>query len=257
MSTLLGILTGLVLLFFAIFEQGGVMVFLNPHALMIAIGGTVAATFISFPLPEVMRSFGVLFNVFRSDVESPTVYIRYLIDLSLKARRQSLLSLESNVRTAKNRFLQVGLEMVIDGQPPETIRDVLETETEFMLDRHEAGSDIFRTAGRYAPAFGLIGTLIGLIAMLRAVAAGGDNAATIGGGMAVALVTTFYGALMANLFFYPVAEKLRSRTREETLLARVILDGVLLIQQGTNPRIIEKKLNAHLPPGMRRPYSYK
>jgi len=257
MSTFFGIVTGLALLFFAIFSQGGVRVFLNPHALMIAVGGTLAATFISFPLPAVIRSFGVLFNVFRSDVENPSTYIHHLIDLSLKARRHSLLSLEENAKAAKNRFLKIGLELMIDGQSPETIREVLETEAEFMVERHRAGSEIFRAAGRYAPAFGLIGTLIGLIAMLRAVAAGDGDTRVIGAGMAVALVTTFYGALMANLFFYPVAEKLRSRTREELLLVRVLLDGILLIQQGTNPRIIERRLNAHLPPGQRRPYRFR
>ena len=257
MSTIIGIIFGLALLFMAIVEQGGLSVFLNLHALMITVGGTLAAVFISFPLPQVMRTFGILFNVFRSDVENPSNYIRQIIDFTIKARRRSLLSLEENVRIVKNRFLRVGLEMVIDGHAPETIRDVLETEIEFMVDRHEAGANVFRTAGRYAPAFGLIGTLIGLIAMLRAVASGGNNAQAIGAGMAVALVTTFYGALMANLFFYPVAEKLRSRTREERVLASIILDGVLLLQKGAHPRVIEKKLNAHLSPLARHRHHFR
>ena len=257
MSTIIGITAGLVLLFAAIVQQGGFSVFFNVYALMIALGGTFAATFISFPLPQVMRTFGILFNVFRSDVESPLDYIRQIINLSIKARRYSVLSLEQNARLARHRLLRVGLEMLVDGHGPETIREVLETEIEFMMDRHSAGAKIFRTAGRYAPAFGLIGTLIGLIAMLRAVAAGGNNVKAIGSGMAVALVTTFYGALLANLFFYPVAEKLHFRTSEEILLARVILDGILLLQQGTNPRVIERKLNAHLPPYMRQQYDFQ
>ncbi|MBI5142087.1 MAG: motility protein A [Nitrospirae bacterium] len=256
MSTIIGILIGLVLLFAAVFQQGGVAVFFNLHAVMITMGGTLAATFISFPLPRVMRAFVVMVNVFRSEVEQPMDYIRQIIDLSVKARKQSLLSLEDNVKMIKNRFLRVGVEMVVDGHSPETIRSVMETEIEFMEERHSSGANIFRSAGRFAPAFGLVGTLIGLIAMLRAVASGGNNAQTIGAGMSVALVATFYGALLANLFFYPVAEKLRSRTEDEMLLARVLLDGVLLLQKGVNPRVIEKKLNAHLPPQLRRQYYF-
>ncbi len=257
MSTFIGIITGIGLLLFAIVEQGGWHIFFNVHALMIAGGGTIAATFISFPLPRVMRTFGILFNVFRQEVEDPIPTIGRIISVAEKARRQSMVDLEKELPSIGNRFLREGLEMVIDGHPPAIIREVMETELEFMAERHQDGAQIFRTAARYAPAFGLIGTLIGLIAMLRGVAGGAQNTAAIGGGMAVALVATFYGALLSNLVFYPVAEKLQSRTNAEILLGRVVLEGILLIQQGINPRIIQQKLNAHLPPELRRGFYRK
>ncbi len=255
MSTLLAIITGIGLLLFAIITQGGIGTFINAPSMMIVLGGTLAAVFISFPLPRVLKVMGVLTQIFKKDIQSPTWVIAYMVRLSMKARQQSLLSLEKDIKAIDNRFIRLGLEMVIDGHPSPLIRDVLETELDFVQIRHRKGEQIFRTAGKFAPSFGLIGTLIGLVQMLQTFGSSAAGAsAALGQGMAVALITTFYGAMMANLFFLPVAEKLRSRTDEEVLRTQIIIEGTLMLQAGMNPRIIERKLNSYLPPDERASY---
>lgn len=254
MTTLIGIVSGVGLLFYAIVMQGGVEIFWSVPSLMIVLGGTGAAIFISCPLPKVMRVSTVLLQIFKKEIEKPSWVIKLMVELAFKARQKSLLSLEDDFQRIENRFVKLGLEMVIDGQPASMIRDVLDTELDFVQVRHRSGEHIFRAAARFAPSFGLIGTLIGLVAMLRNLGGGEDTAAMIGQGMAVALITTFYGAMIANLFFTPIAEKLRSRSEDEMLVNRIIIEGVLLIQGGVNPRIIERKLNSFLPPEMRSAY---
>ncbi|HLC26434.1 MAG TPA: motility protein A [bacterium] len=254
MSTFFGIIVGMGLLLVAIILQGGIGIFFNLEAIMIVFGGTIAATFISYPLPRVLKVMGISLNIFRRDFQEPSGHIQRIVQLAHTARKNSVLSLEGEGRKIKNRILKLGVEMLVDGHPPEFIREVLETELDFLQVRHRSGEQVFRSAAKFAPAFGLIGTLIGLIAMMRNLG-GSDANASIGKGMAVALVGTFYGAMLANLFLLPVSEKLKSRTEEEVLRGRIIIEGVLLIQAGVNPRIVEKKLNAFLPPEMRTSYS--
>lgn len=252
MSTLLAIITGIGLLLFAIITQGGIATFLSVPSMMIVLGGTLAAIFISFPLPRVLKVMGVLVQIFKKDIQSPTWVIALIVRMSFKARQQSLLSLESDSKGIDNRFVRLGLEMVIDGHPAPLIRDVLETELDFVQVRHRKGEHIFRTAGKFAPSFGLIGTLIGLVQMLQTFGgAGGQAAEALGKGMSLALITTFYGSMLANLFFLPVAEKLKSRTDDEVLRTQIIIEGILMLQAGMNPRIIERKLNSYLPPDER------
>ncbi len=248
MSTVIGILVGGGLLFYAILTKGGVNIFYDPSSLMIVFGGTLAAVLISFPLPRVVGVFRVLKNVFRKEISDASAYISVVVRLAHKARKESILSLQNDVEKVKNRFLSMGLRLIIDGQPPELVRAVMETELEGLLARHEEGAHIFRTMGRFSPAFGLIGTLIGLISMLRSISGGVE---TVGPGMAIAMVTTFYGALASNLFFLPIAEKLESRSEKEVFQIRIIIEGVLMIQEGGNPRLIEQKLNAYLEPEQR------
>lgn len=251
-STVIGIISGTLLMFIAILSQGGYKIFIDVPSMMITFGGTLAATFISYPLPRVIKVFTVLTNVFKSEKSEYNKYITLMINFAIKARQNSILSLEPDMQRIKNRMIRVGLQMVIDGSAPELIRDVLETETEYMKVRHSEGEQIFRTMAKLAPAFGMIGTLIGLVAMLRNMATVGVSPETLGPSMGVAIITTFYGALLSNLFCIPIAEKLRSMTDSELLLSVILIEGILLIQQGINPRIVEKKLNAYLPPEMRK-----
>jgi len=253
LTTFLGIIAGVGLLFYAIFTQGGIGIFVSLPSLMIVGGGTFAAVLISYPLPRILRVMGVLMQIFKRDVQTPGWVIKMMVQLSFKARQKSLLSLEEDLKKSDNRFIKLGLEMVIDGHPSALIREVLETELDFVDVRHRAGEHMFRAAGRFSPSFGLIGTLIGLVAMLRGMG-GEDTSKAVGEGMAVALITTFYGAMMANLFFIPIAEKLRSRSDDEMLVNRIIIEGVIMIQGGINPRIIERKLNSFLPPYLRAMY---
>lgn len=253
MTTFIGIVTGVGLLFYAIMSQGGVDVFISAPSFMIVGGGTFAALLISYPLPRIVRVMGAMMQIFKKDLQTPSWVIKLMVQLSFKARQESLLALEEDIKRVDNRIAKLGLELVVDGHQAALIREVLETELDFVEVRHRAGEHIFRTAGRFAPAFGLIGTLIGLVTMLRSMS-GDDSSAAIGDGMALALITTFYGAMMANLFFIPVAEKLKARADEEMFVNRIIIEGLLMIQGGINPRIIERKLNSFLPPYLREGY---
>ncbi|MBI5637034.1 MAG: motility protein A [Nitrospinae bacterium] len=255
MSTLIAIITGVGLVLFAMNMGAGIENFWDLPAFMIVVGGTSAAMFICFPLPQIMRVFGVLRQIFLADDAGPGGIIALFVRLSFKARQQSLLSLEEDMKRIENRYIKQGLEMVIDGHPGHLIRDVLETELDFVQVRHRKGEHIFRTASKLAPAFGLMGTVIGLVQMLLgladATAAGTNATEVLARGMAVALMTTFYGVLLSNLFFAPIAEKLHVKTDEEHLNTQVIIEGVLMLQSGVNPRIIERKLNSYLSPQQR------
>ena len=255
MSTILGIISGVGLLFGAIFFSGGIASFIDAPSAAIVFGGTLGALFTAYPLPTVLKVSRVLVQIFKQDIQTPTWVIAMMVRLAFKARQKSLLSLEEDMRSMDNRFIKQGLEMIIDGHPGDLIRDVLQTELDLVRTRHNAGANIFISASKYAPAFGMIGTLIGLVAMLKNMGAsateGSNPMAGVGEGMAVALITTFYGSMMANLFFSPVAEKLKNRSEDEVLSTTIIIEGLLMIQSGINPRLVEKKLNSFLPPHLR------
>lgn len=255
MSTIIAIIVGLGLVLTAMTMEAGLENFWDPAAVMIVFGGTGAALFISYPLPAVMRVFGVVLQIFQKDIQNPGWVIGLFVRLSFKARQQSLISLEAEVKKIDNRFIRNGLEMVIDGHPPQLIREVMETELDFVQVRHRKGEHVIRAAGKLSPAFGLVGTVIGLVQMLlslaEASAAGKSTTESLARGMAVALMTTFYGVLTSNLFFVPFAEKLKSRTDDEVLRTQIIIEGILMLQAGVNPRIIEKKLNSFLSPNER------
>ncbi|MBT3351094.1 MAG: motility protein A [Nitrospinaceae bacterium] len=248
MSTAIGIFVGGGLLFYAILSQGGIAIFYDPGSLMIGGGGTLAAILISFPLQRVVGVFRILKNVFGREISDASAYIAMVVRLAHKARKESILSLQEDAKNVNNRIMRMGLQLVIDGQPPEIVRAVLETELDGLYSRHDEGARIFKSMGRYSPAFGLIGTLIGLVSMLRSLSGGTEN---LGPGMAVALITTFYGALFSNLFFLPMADKLENRSEKEVQQIRIVIEGILMIQEGGNPRLIEQKLNAYLEPDQR------
>lgn len=216
---------------------------------MITIGGTCAATLIHYPLPQFMSIFPILKNVFSSSTESPNEAIDILVSLAEKARREGLLSLEADVETQENEFLKKGIQLVIDGTDPELVREIMEIELEYLEERHKVGVGLFEAIGYYAPAFGLVGTLMGLIGMLNAL--GGDVNA-LGPMMAIALVTTLYGALLANFLALPISGKLKVKSGEELQLKQVMIQGIICIQEGNNPRIVRQKLMSFLAPKVRR-----
>jgi chemotaxis protein MotA len=170
------------------------------------------------------------------------------MDYAKRARREGILSLEPLIKEIDDEYLKKGLQLTVDGLEPELIRDILETEIAYLEERHGSGADVVSVMGAFAPALGMIGTVIGLILMLQTM----SDPSTIGPSMAVALITTFYGAILANLVFNPLAGKLRTRSKEEVLIREMILEGVLSISKGENPRVIEEKLNSYLPPKNRR-----
>ena len=157
------------------------------------------------------------------------------------------MALESKINEMNDEFMKKGMQLSVDGLEPGAIKEILETEIDAIQERHKLGAEIFTTLGTFAPALGMIGTLIGLVQMLQTM----SDPSTIGPAMAVALLTTFYGAIMANILFLPIAGKLRNRSSEEVMLKDLITEGVISIAKGENPRVIEQKLNAYLPPQMR------
>jgi chemotaxis protein MotA len=246
-STLTGILSGFILIMYAIYNGGTLRTYLNFNSFLITLGGTIAATIANYPFSKIAGLSKVLRVAFtEKSIEADDV-IGTIINLAENARREGLLALEDAAYQLEDDFMQKGILLIVDGTDPELVRNIMETELVFLEERHGEGQGIFETMGTFAPAFGLLGTVIGLINMLTQL----DNPDTIGSGMAVALITTFYGSLLANMLFLPLAGKLKVRSSEEILIKEVMIEGMLSIQAGENPRIIEEKLKAFLAPAIR------
>jgi chemotaxis protein MotA len=216
--------------------------------MLIVMGGTLGATMVNYPLANVLGVMGIIKKTFFSSLESPAEIIEKFMDYANRARREGILSLEPLIKEIDDEFLKKGLQLTVDGLEPQTIQEILETEISYIEERHSKGADICSTLGAFAPAMGMIGTVIGLVQMLQTM----SDPSTIGPAMAVALLTTFYGAVLANLVFNPMAGKLKTRSKEEVLLKEMVMNGILSISKGENPRIIEEKLNSFLPPKDRR-----
>ena len=246
-STVVGIVAGFGLIFVAIILGGSLDTFINVPAMVIVIGGTISATLINFPLSDVVSVLGTTRNAFFHKEVNPQGLIRKLTEFAMIARREGILALESHASEAEDEFLGKSIQLAIDGTAPELIRDILTTEVAFMEDRHNRGQSVLIAMGTSAPAFGMIGTLIGLVQML----AGMEDPSSIGLGMAVALLTTLYGAVLANVFFLPTAGKLKVRTAGELLVKEITIEGILSIQSGDNPRVVEQKLKAFISPDLR------
>jgi len=246
-GTTFGIIIGFTLIILAIQLGGGLTFFVDVKSLMIVAGGTIASTLISFPVSRVLGVMQVVKNAFLQKNLAPNATIENLVAFAEKARREGILSLENALEEVDDEFLKSGIRLAVDGVEPELIKDILDTELAFIEDRHKIGQSIFSTMGLYCPAFGMIGTLIGLILMLQQM----EDPSAIGPGMALALLTTLYGAVMANVVFLPIAGKLRNRTAEEILIKEITIEGIMSIQSGDNPRIVKQKLQAFLSPQLR------
>lgn len=243
-STVIGIVAGISLLLAAIAADGSIMGFWDVPSILVVLGGTVAATLVNHSLSDVRRVMGMVRVAFTRQAYSGIELIDQLVGLAEKARREGLLAMEEEAAQIEDAFLKKGIQLIVDGTDPDLVRSVLEIELAFQEERHRAGQGIFEDMGAYAPAFGMIGTLIGLINMLADI----DDAEKIAPGMALALITTLYGSVLANLVFLPIAGKLRSRSNEEVLYRQIMMEGILSIQAGENPRLVEEKLTAFLSP---------
>lgn len=243
LATIIGIILGIGLIVGSILSVTSLSTFIDVPSFAIVIGGTVAAVLIAFPLGQSLKLAKIVKNAFFSKTIDPVEYVSALVKLAEVARRDGILSLESHLADGKyDDFLVRGLRMAIDGQDPAVIQDAMEREIETIMDRHGSGKALFDGIGKYAPAFGMIGTLIGLVVMLQNM----QNPDDLGPAMAVALITTFYGSLAANLFAMPIADKLALRSHHEVANKIMIMRGVMSIQAGDNPRIVQQKLMAFL-----------
>jgi len=247
LATILGVICAFGLVCIAIFAGGGLQLFINVPALMIVVGGTLGATMISYPLRDVFGVFNVVKKALFSKSISINELIKRFLSFAKKSRKEGILALESDLKEVKDEFIVKGIQLSIDGLEPGEIRDVLETEVDFIRSRHQLGAEIFTTMGTFSPALGMIGTLIGLVQMLQRL----DDPGRIGPAMAVALLTTFYGSIIANIVCLPIAGKLRIRSKEEVLTKEMTIQGIISISNGDNPRILEQKLLAFLPPNQR------
>jgi len=220
---------------------------IDPPSMIIVVGGTLAATLIANPLPEVIGLIGVIKCAVLTNVQMPTEIIERIVGFAETARREGILSLEAAIEEGDDPFLSTGVRLAVDGTEPDLIMDILETELQFVEERHKEGQEIIANMGNAAPAFGMIGTLIGLVIMLKNM----DDPAAIGPGMAIALLTTMYGAILANIIFGPISAKLKRYSSKEVLAKRMIIEGIMSIQSGDNPRIVEHKLSVFLSPKVR------
>jgi chemotaxis protein MotA len=246
LATVVGVIAGVFLLLAAIFMGGGMGVFFNVPSMLIVVGGTIAATLINFPLKEVMRVLKVAPRAFKSSFDEPKRIMEKLLFLCAESKKKGFLGLEEQLKNEPNKFLQSSFGMMIDGFPPEQVNQSLRLQTMAMQERHKTGRKVFESMGTWAPAFGMIGTLIGLVQMLSAM----DDPKTIGPKMAVALLTTFYGAVLANLIFLPMAGKLKRLTEIESTTNGIIIEGISGIQTGTTPVNLETRLKGFLETGM-------
>ncbi len=254
-ATIIGVLVGFGLIGGAIGMQAiqsetSFIVFAEPISFMIVLGGTLAATSVAFPLKEVLRIFTILRAIFKGGKEDLGPLVDEIVEMGTVARKGPK-DLENALDQVSNFFLKDGLQMVVDGYSVEEIRDILGTRVEYREEREMTEANLFKAMGKFSPAFGIIGTLIGLVFMLKGMSAeggGADMAGAIGSGMATALITTFYGALLANLFFLPMAEKLLTQISSKSTQQNMITEGVCLLQMKKHPLIVREKINSFIPP---------
>src|SRR6056297_110898 len=221
--------------------------FVDIPSLMVVVGGAIAAAMICFPLRSMLGVPKVMLKVLLNKNEDVALLIKQIVSLAETARRDGLLALESQIPEIQNVLVRTGIQMAVDGSTPETVEEVLRTEGTAVSTRHREGKSVMDQLGRFAPAYGMIGTLMGLIMMLSDM----SDPSKIGEGMAVALITTLYGAIVANVLFMPFAEKLGFVNKQELVGLEIIVRGIMAIQSGENPRVVEQKLNTFLPPKLK------
>ncbi|AJG40108.1 MULTISPECIES: motility protein A [Thermotoga] len=251
LATLMGLALVIAALFIGIATGGGdFAAFINIPSLFITVVGSIAATMVAHPKDRAFRIINIMFSTLREPKIDHTSLIQTMVSFSEKARREGLLSLEENLESIEDPFMKKALQLVVDGTDPDLLKNMMETELELFEEELDGERAVLESAGAYAPAFGMIGTLIGLIQMLKSL----NNPETLGPSMAVALITTLYGAILANGVFLPMAEKIKKRRDILVMEKRMILEAVLSIQAGENPRILEEKLKSFLPEKEKRAY---
>ena len=226
---------------------GGVMIFVHIPSMTIVLGGTIAVTMLAFPISDLKPVIKVMMVAAIRKQATPTEEIDRIVEYANLARREGLLALESQLNNVDDAFFSKGIQLVIDGFGAETVRDIMELEAEWENQRHDTGRKIMDQMGAFAPAFGMIGTLVGLVQMLQDL----SDPSAIGIGMATALLTTLYGAMAANMVFIPLAGKLEMVAKQDALLRSLMVEGIVAIQSGEKPQLIKEKLKGFLSPRIR------
>lgn len=246
-ATIIGVVLGFLVVVGSIVSGGGWQSFVHIPSLAITMGGMLCATLIHFSLPQFLSIFSVIKKTIVTKIPSSSELVQHMVNFATINRRDGALALEQEIPKIGDLFFVKGLQMLVDGQEPESIRDLLSLEIDNLRDRHSTGKKILEFMGAAAPAFGMVGTLIGLVQMLKNL----SSPDQIGAGMAVALLTTFYGAFSANLIFLPLAGKLGIYSKAETTAMEMIVEGICAIAQGDNPTVIREKMHAFVSQGRR------
>ena len=252
LGTLIGFVFGFFCILMACFIAVGMVIsdmigYADLPSVFVVFGGVISSIMIAFPLSKIMAALKAVRTTFSPPQLDPASAIRDIISLANLARKEGILALEEAARTMDDAFLQKGIMLIVDGTDPELTRSIMETELSYIEERHKTSKSMWDNIAQYAPSWGMVGTVVGLIAMLQNL----EDASTIGPKMAVAIVTTFYGAIIANLIAIPISNKLKVYSAEEILMKEVLIEGMLSIQAGENPRIIEEKLKSFLSPAVR------
>jgi len=241
-ATIIGVLFGFSVIIYSILAGAGPGTFFDIPSFAITIGGMLCATLIHFSLPQFLSIFSIIKKTIVSKIPPQLELIQKMVNYAAINRRDGALALEPEIRKLDDHFFARGLQMVVDGQSEDDIREMLSLEIQYLQERHSNGKKILEFMGASAPAFGMIGTLIGLVQMLSNL----SHPSCLGAGMAVALITTFYGAIVSNLVFIPLAGKLGLYSKAETISREMITEGICAISQGENPTVVREKMQAFM-----------
>ncbi len=245
LATIIGLISGTILILTAVYLGGSFLAFIDIPSILLVVGGTIAVTFIKFKMSDVINSIKVVMKAFLVKMADPEEIIAEMVNFTRIAKKEGLIALEKE--TATDPFAAKALRYLSDGYDEGLIDDMLSKDIRLMTQRHTVGQNVFKAMGDSAPAFGMIGTLIGLVQMLGSM----DDPSKIGPAMAVALLTTLYGALLANFLFIPLAEKLSLRSNQEKLNKSIILEAAIGINRGVSPLVLEESLKIFLTPKQR------
>jgi chemotaxis protein MotA len=245
-ATIAGLIGGLTTIFVVLIMDGGspAELFAHPSAILLIIGGSLSATILTSPLQTVVQLPKYFIQAFTTKKFDAKATIELLTKLADRARREGLLALEEDSKKITDKFLQKGIMMVVDGVDAHQVSEILETSVEQMKARHKMGAGFFAAAGGFAPTFGIIGTVMGLISVLKQL----DNPSALGASIAAAFLATLWGLLTSNLIYLPLSGKLKAKSEEEVRNRYMQLEGILAIQAGENPRVVRDKLSAFLAP---------
>ena len=241
-SSIIGVVSGMGFVLGTILLGSSLMTFVNIPSVLVVMGGTMAASMVGYPLGDFLSVFKTATKIFIFKIQAPDEIIANLVETSNRARKGGLLSIEGDIQNTSDPYFAQALQMTVDGVKTADIAAIMQKKMALTKKKLDTGADILSSMGAYAPAFGMIGTLIGLVQMLANL----DDPSSIGPKMAVAMITTFYGAVMANLFFIPMSNKLAGRNEEEIVNMNIIFEGIISIREGEHPKLMEDKLNIYL-----------
>lgn len=248
LTTIAGLIGGFGMIYWAMSHGSDPRTFASSHAATIVFGGCSAAICVCFPMAKIKNVGKIIGKTFLYQLPDPVKEIERLSEYAMIARKEGLLALEEKIPKISDPFLLKALRLVIDGYPPEAVKKILESDIASMQERHHSGKVILEKMGEFGPAFGMVGTLIGLIQMLQNL----SDPSQIGAGMSTALLATLYGAVLTNLMMLPMACKLDQRKKEETMIREMMIAGIVAIQAGDKPQMMKERLRSYIEPKLRK-----